>query len=115
MRFATVTCLVHATDDRATVRLCVTRRRPVPVLTHGCGLRGPGAPPLTPVRRGKSQIDTRVRSNAWTMGATLMQALDQTFMPNVRSQSSLCFDWIGFAALSMGIGALQLMLDRGQD
>jgi len=49
------------------------------------------------------------------MGATLMQALDQTFMPNVRSQSSLCFDWIGFAALSMGIGALQLMLDRGQD
>jgi len=37
------------------------------------------------------------------------------FMPNARGQSSLRFDWIGFAALSMGIGALQLMLDRGQD
>ena len=37
------------------------------------------------------------------------------FMPNARGQSSLRFDWIGFAALSLGIGALQLMLDRGQD
>jgi MFS transporter, DHA2 family, multidrug resistance protein len=36
------------------------------------------------------------------------------FMPNSRGQP-LRFDWIGFAALSMGIGALQLMLDRGQD
>jgi len=25
------------------------------------------------------------------------------------------FDWIGFVALSLGIGALQMMLDRGQD
>ncbi len=37
------------------------------------------------------------------------------FMPNARGQNSLRFDWIGFAALSMGIGAMQLMLDRGQD
>ncbi|HSU06231.1 MAG TPA: DHA2 family efflux MFS transporter permease subunit [Acetobacteraceae bacterium] len=37
------------------------------------------------------------------------------FMPNAQGQSSLRFDWIGFAALSMGIGAFQLMLDRGQD
>lgn len=37
------------------------------------------------------------------------------FMPRSQAQSSLRFDWIGFAALSMGIGALQLMLDRGQD
>ncbi len=37
------------------------------------------------------------------------------FMPNSSPQASLRFDWIGFAALSMGIGALQLMLDRGQD
>jgi DHA2 family multidrug resistance protein len=36
------------------------------------------------------------------------------FMPDTRGQS-LRFDWIGFAALSLGIGALQLMLDRGQD
>ena len=55
----TVTCLVHATGNRATVRLCVTRRRPVPRLTHGCclgedgrqpprGRRGGGAPPPPP-------------------------------------------------------------------
>jgi DHA2 family multidrug resistance protein len=25
------------------------------------------------------------------------------------------FDWVGFAALSLGIGAIQMMLDRGQD
>ena len=25
------------------------------------------------------------------------------------------FDWIGFAALVLGIGAMQMMLDRGQD
>ncbi len=37
------------------------------------------------------------------------------FMPASRGESSLRFDWIGFTALSMGIGALQLMLDRGQD
>jgi MFS transporter, DHA2 family, multidrug resistance protein len=37
------------------------------------------------------------------------------FMPRSQAQTSMRFDWIGFAALSMGIGALQLMLDRGQD
>ena len=37
------------------------------------------------------------------------------FMPRSPAQSALRFDWIGFAALSMAIGALQLMLDRGQD
>ncbi len=36
------------------------------------------------------------------------------FMPRGRG-SALRFDWIGFAVLSMGIGGLQLMLDRGQD
>ena len=28
---------------------------------------------------------------------------------------SMRFDWIGFAVLALGIGALQMMLDRGQD
>jgi DHA2 family multidrug resistance protein len=37
------------------------------------------------------------------------------FMPRVRGQSAMRFDWIGFSVLSMGIGGLQLMLDRGQD
>ena len=37
------------------------------------------------------------------------------FLPNTRGQNRLRFDWVGFAALSLGIGALQLMLDRGQD
>ena len=36
------------------------------------------------------------------------------FLPSALPQSSLRFDWIGFAALAGGIGALQLMLDRGQ-
>ena len=30
-------------------------------------------------------------------------------------QSTLRFDWLGFGVLTVGIGALQLMLDRGQD
>ncbi|SFJ63826.1 hypothetical protein SAMN02799642_05035, partial [Methylobacterium brachiatum] len=42
MMSVTVTCLVHATGCRATVRSCVTRRPPVPKLSHGCGLRGDG-------------------------------------------------------------------------
>ena len=37
------------------------------------------------------------------------------FLPGGRGQGRLRFDWVGFAVLTMGIGALQLMLDRGQD
>jgi MFS transporter, DHA2 family, multidrug resistance protein len=37
------------------------------------------------------------------------------FLPNTRETSFSRFDWLGFAVLSTGIGALQLMLDRGQD
>ncbi len=37
------------------------------------------------------------------------------FLPNTRGQHRLRFDWLGFAVLSLGIGALQLVLDRGQD
>jgi DHA2 family multidrug resistance protein len=37
------------------------------------------------------------------------------FMPRSGSQQGMRFDWTGFAVLSLGIGALQLMLDRGQD
>ncbi len=37
------------------------------------------------------------------------------FLPNTRGTSFSRFDWLGFAVLSTGIGALQLMLDRGQD
>jgi MFS transporter, DHA2 family, multidrug resistance protein len=37
------------------------------------------------------------------------------FMPRGRGQSGMRFDWIGFFVLSLGIGGLQLMLDRGQD
>ncbi len=36
------------------------------------------------------------------------------FLPSALPQTRLRFDWIGFAALAGGIGALQLMLDRGQ-
>ncbi|MBS0644161.1 MAG: DHA2 family efflux MFS transporter permease subunit [Acetobacteraceae bacterium] len=35
-------------------------------------------------------------------------------MPRSHPNFSMKFDWIGFAVLSLGIGALQLMLDRGQ-
>ena len=35
-------------------------------------------------------------------------------LPGEKPQSSLRFDWFGFIALAVGIGALQLMLDRGQ-
>jgi MFS transporter, DHA2 family, multidrug resistance protein len=34
------------------------------------------------------------------------------FLPNTRGQR-LRFDWLGFTVFAMGIGALQLMLDRG--
>jgi DHA2 family multidrug resistance protein len=37
------------------------------------------------------------------------------FMPKAPTNPSLSFDWTGFGALALGIGALQLMLDRGQD
>ena len=34
-------------------------------------------------------------------------------MPSTRPQQGLRFDWTGFGVLALGIGALQLMLDRG--
>ncbi|HVC59405.1 MAG TPA: DHA2 family efflux MFS transporter permease subunit [Acetobacteraceae bacterium] len=37
------------------------------------------------------------------------------FLPKAVQRSELRFDWTGFAVLAMGVGALQLMLDRGQD
>ena len=36
------------------------------------------------------------------------------FMPSTPPQSELRFDWMGFGVLAMGLGALQMMLDRGQ-
>lgn len=37
------------------------------------------------------------------------------FLPELRAKAASRFDWLGFTVLSAGIGALQLMLDRGQD
>jgi DHA2 family multidrug resistance protein len=37
------------------------------------------------------------------------------FMPRSHPNFNLKFDWIGFGVLSLGIGGLQMMLDRGQD
>jgi DHA2 family multidrug resistance protein len=37
------------------------------------------------------------------------------FMPRSETQSALRFDWTGFAVIALGLGALQMMLDRGQD
>jgi DHA2 family multidrug resistance protein len=36
------------------------------------------------------------------------------FMDETKSQTHLRFDWFGFLALAVGIGSLQLMLDRGE-
>ena len=36
------------------------------------------------------------------------------FLPKALPRTELRFDWTGFAVLAIGIGALQLMLDRGQ-
>ena len=36
------------------------------------------------------------------------------FLPKTPLRPELTFDWTGFAVLALGIGALQLMLDRGQ-
>ena len=36
------------------------------------------------------------------------------FMSETEGNNRLTFDWLGFAALAIGIGALQLMLDRGE-
>src|ERR1700735_5502934 len=36
------------------------------------------------------------------------------FLPKAEAEAGMRFDWIGFGVLSMGIGGLQLMLDRGQ-
>jgi DHA2 family multidrug resistance protein len=37
------------------------------------------------------------------------------FMPDTPAKDELRFDWIGFAVLALGVGALQMMLDRGQE
>ncbi len=37
------------------------------------------------------------------------------FMPRSHPNFNMRFDWIGFAVLSLGIGSLQMMLDRGND
>jgi DHA2 family multidrug resistance protein len=37
------------------------------------------------------------------------------FMPKMSADSGMRFDWTGFAVLALGIGSLQMMLDRGQD
>ncbi len=37
------------------------------------------------------------------------------FMPRAEPRDGMRFDWIGFGVLSLGIGGIQLMLDRGQD
>ena len=37
------------------------------------------------------------------------------FLPGVQGVNRLRFDWFGFTVLSVGIGSLQIMLDRGQD
>jgi DHA2 family multidrug resistance protein len=37
------------------------------------------------------------------------------FMPRASKNTGLKFDWTGFGVLALGIGALQMMLDRGQD
>ena len=37
-----------------------------------------------------------------------------SFLTDTKRDTSLTFDWTGFAVLSLGIGALQLMLDRGE-
>ncbi len=37
------------------------------------------------------------------------------FLPSTLGMNRLRFDWLGFTMLSIGIGSLQLMLDRGQD
>ena len=37
------------------------------------------------------------------------------FMHETKVQSHLRFDWFGFIALAVGIGSLQLMLDRGEE
>jgi DHA2 family multidrug resistance protein len=36
------------------------------------------------------------------------------FLDDAKRSSAVKFDWTGFAVLSLGIGALQLMLDRGE-
>jgi MFS transporter, DHA2 family, multidrug resistance protein len=37
------------------------------------------------------------------------------FLPGGGEQGRLRFDWLGFSVLTIGIGGLQLMLDRGHD
>ena len=36
------------------------------------------------------------------------------FMDETETADELSFDWFGFIALAVGIGSLQLMLDRGE-
>src|SRR5579859_4452911 len=48
-------------------------------------------------------------------GGLLAAAGLMIFLPGGGEQGRLRFDWLGFSVLTMGIGSLQLMLDRGHD
>ena len=37
------------------------------------------------------------------------------FMPRAPTEEGMRFDWTGFGVLALGLGSLQMMLDRGQD
>jgi MFS transporter, DHA2 family, multidrug resistance protein len=48
-------------------------------------------------------------------GGLLAAAGLMIFLPGGRGIGTLRFDWLGFAVLTVAIGAMQLMLDRGQE
>jgi len=54
----------------------------------------------------------------WGVGVMLGPIMGPTlgawFMEETQKQEHLRFDWFGFIALAVGIGALQLLLDRGE-
>ena len=64
--------------------------------------------------RGHHRRHRRVRHrNPWRRILTVLGL--SVFMKESVQRRDVPFAWFGFLSLSLGIGALQMMLDRGQD
>ena len=72
-------------------------------------IMGPCSGACSPSTTPGAGSSTSTCPSAWPPCIGLLAFMDET-----EGNRSLVFDWLGFAAFSIAIGALQLMLDRGE-
>src|SRR6185437_654215 len=96
--------------------LCATAQNIEQIVLYRL-LQGMGGAALVPLSQAVllDSYSVEERSGAmaiWGIGVTLGLMV---FMHETKVQTHLRFDWFGFIALAVGIGSLQLMLDRGEE